>query len=86
VEILRQAANIFPSGNVPVDFDERTEVFESLPEEKVEDELSALDDQWYAGDDEFLPTLARYVHNHGRSSFAEAATPLPPMMPQMGSG
>jgi hypothetical protein len=62
VEILRQAANIFPSGNVPVDFDERTEVFESLPEEKVEDELSALDDQWYAGDDEFLPTLARYVH------------------------
>jgi hypothetical protein len=52
-----------------VDFDERNDVWDSLPTEKLESHLNPLDDLWYANDDEFLPTLARYVHDHAEEFF-----------------
>jgi hypothetical protein len=59
--ILCEAANVFPGGKVPEDFDERNDVWDSFPERKLEDELNPLDDRWYAAEDEFLPRLERYV-------------------------
>jgi Domain of unknown function (DUF4375) len=53
--ILREAANVFPGGKVPEDFDERNDVWDSIPERKLEDELNPLDDRWYAAETSSYP-------------------------------
>jgi len=69
VEILREAASVFPDGQVPEDRQERNDVLDSLSDELAEDSLGTLDDRWYAADQELDARLRVYVAAHPEEFF-----------------
>jgi hypothetical protein len=61
--ILRQAASVYPGGDVPEDREERDRILQSLAA-SAERTLGSLDGRWYAGDRELERRMVAYVEAH----------------------
>lgn len=68
-EILREAASIFPDGQVPEDRQERNDALDSVPEEAGGETLGGLDDRWYSAEEELDTSLRAYVAAHPEEFF-----------------
>jgi Domain of unknown function (DUF4375) len=70
--LLREAAYLFPGAEVPMDDDERNELWNSLPEDALEAKLETLDPAWYELADELDDRLRTYITNHPGEFFRNA--------------
>lgn len=65
-EVVLQMINFFPGGEVPVDEDERIEVFDKLSSELV-DEIVECDDRFYDAGENLVELTLKYVaKNHNQ--------------------
>ena len=68
LQILREAAALFPDGNVPEDREQRNLALDGLSQE-ADHVLSALDGRWYDGDRDLERLMVRYVEQHPEEFF-----------------
>lgn len=62
--ILREAAAVYPRGEVPEDRAKRQQILESLSDAETEEVFGPLEDRWYARDRELQRLMVAYIEAH----------------------